>query len=118
MKKKDRGFMTEPMEWEREKGVGNMKYPANYVVVEQEELLAVTGGNALDIFDQLTGSMFQNQFLNSVRATVWNCLQQKSLRPVVDWGKDFWHMSLLGKVTFLYGGFRVGQTTVNYWKKE
>lgn len=93
-----------------------MNYPANYVALEQQEMQEVTGGDALDIFDRVTGYMFQGQFLGSVRTAAWNCLLQKSLQPVVDWAKDFWQMSLLRKVTFLYGGVRVGQTVVNYWK--
>lgn len=100
----------------QQKTAETMHYPARYHVLEQDELLDASGGGPLEIFDTLTSYTFQNRFLDSVRGTVWNCLLQKSLRPVADWAKNFWKMSLFRKVTFVYGGIRVGQTVVNYWK--
>lgn len=94
-----------------------MKYPAKYVILRPDELPAQTGAGALELFDKVIGDTFKSQFLNSIRVMAWNCLQQKSLQPTVDWVKEFSNMFVLNKLTFLYGGFRVGQTFMDYWKK-
>lgn len=98
-----------------------MRYPADYTVLAQDELVYLEGGTfwtgAAKLFDKLIGVTFQKQFLSSIRNTTWDCLDQKSLKPVLEWGKAFWEMSLPSKVVFLYGGYLTARTTVEYWNK-
>ena len=99
-----------------------MNYPAEYIVLEAEEMTYLEGGSIYTVgqkvFDTLYKSFAnkcQAQFMNSLRGMVWNCLQQQSLQPVEEFGKDFMNLSLAKKVTFLYGGYIVGKTTVELW---
>lgn len=98
-----------------------MNYPASYALLEEEELTYLEGGSAwtkaVSIFNWLYGGTLQSQFLSSIRSTAWNCLKNASLKPVVEWGKSFWQMSLFSKATFLYGGYLVTKTTITYWNK-
>lgn len=99
----------------------SMKYPASYALLEQEELTYLEGGSlwtkAVSMFNWLYGGTLQGQFLNSIRSTAWSCLKDVSLKPVVEWGKSFWQMSWFNKATFLYGGYLVTKTTLDYLKK-
>ncbi len=99
-----------------------MNYPAEYIVLETEEMTYLEGGSIYTVGQKVFNSIYntianncQAQFLNSLRGMVWNCLQQQSLQPVEEFGKDFMNLSLAKKVTFLYGGYLVGKTTVELW---
>lgn len=97
-----------------------MTYPAAYAALTQEEMAAVSGGisaeKMINIFNKVIGKQFQDKFLANLRNAVWSSLQSESVQPVLDWCGSFWQMSLFDKVVFLYGGYLVGKTTVDYWK--
>ena len=64
-----------------------MKYPCNYDLLREEEMVYIAGGSALDAFNYLFGDWFRDMLLSDIRNATWGSMQQLNVQPVVDTGK-------------------------------
>ena len=61
-----------------------MKYPCNYDLLREEEMVYIAGGSALDAFNYLFGDWFRDMLLSDIRNATWGSMQQLNVQPVVD----------------------------------
>lgn len=102
-----------------------IKYPASCALLEEDELVYLAGGADADkllekivnLFYKAIGKELQKNFLKSFDTMVWDCLNEESPQPLLNWCDEFWKMSLPRKAVFLYSGYYVVKTTVEYWQK-
>ena len=48
-----------------------MKYPCNYDLLREEEMVYIAGGSALDAFNYLFGDWFRDMLLSDIRNATW-----------------------------------------------
>ena len=82
-----------------------MKYPCNYDLLREEEMVYIAGGSALDAFNYLFGDWFRDMLLSDIRNATWGSMQQLNVQPVVDTGK---------KIAYGYGFYRLALTVKSF----
>ena len=61
-----------------------MKYPCNYDLLREEEMVYIAGGSALDAFNYLFGDWFRDMLLSDIRNATWGSMQQLNVHRQKD----------------------------------
>lgn len=96
-----------------------MNYPVVYSVIAPEEMTYIAGGSPdfTGLFNYLIGDYLCNTVLGDVRSVIWSSATSSSLKPVENWATNFQNLGIVGKVGYLYGVYRLGETIMGYLNK-
>ena len=91
-----------------------MKYPCNYDLLREEEMVYIAGGSALDAFNYPFGDWFRDMLLSDIRNATWGSMQQLNVQPVVDTGKKIASWAWPAQLAYGYGFYRLALTVKSF----